>query len=263
MIYPIHPVADIFPMLSELELKELSDDIKENGLNDPIVIYEGTILDGRNRIRACEMACVEPRFRQYEGSNPAQFIVSTNLHRRQLTTGQKAVVAMGLESYFTEEARKRMLSTLKHGEEKPAPELIPERVRSDARDQAAALVGISGKTVSDAKRVERESPERFEKIKDGTLTVSRALGEARQEHLSKKTEAPKADDDSEEGRNKRLAFNREESKRKAIEAGEIKSSIKTKLKKLLAMLSEEDRALFIADTMAWLESQKESSGGNR
>ena len=57
---PIHPQADIFPLLPEDEMQELAADIKENGLNIPIAIgdYEGKphIIDGRNRREACKIA---------------------------------------------------------------------------------------------------------------------------------------------------------------------------------------------------------------
>jgi hypothetical protein len=51
----LHPLANEFPLMDEAELKELADDIKKNGLIDPIAIYENKILDGRNRYKAANM----------------------------------------------------------------------------------------------------------------------------------------------------------------------------------------------------------------
>jgi ParB-like nuclease domain len=53
----VHPAADLFPLLSEAELKELADDIKKNGLQSPIVLCRSEddkryLLDGRNRLDA-------------------------------------------------------------------------------------------------------------------------------------------------------------------------------------------------------------------
>lgn len=89
-----HPVAALFPMLADDELADLAADIAERGLLQPIVLdADGRILDGRNRLAACEMASIEPRFETYDGEDPAGYALAVNLSRRHLTTGQKAVVA--------------------------------------------------------------------------------------------------------------------------------------------------------------------------
>ena len=45
-----HPIADLFPMLSDDELQELADDIAANGLNNPVVLLDRKIIDGRNKV---------------------------------------------------------------------------------------------------------------------------------------------------------------------------------------------------------------------
>src|SRR4051812_41618555 len=88
----IHPLAALFPMMTDEELAELADDIKENGLIHPIVLdSDGVLIDGRNRLRACEIAEVAPTFTALNGHDAAAFIVSANLERRNLTKGQQAV----------------------------------------------------------------------------------------------------------------------------------------------------------------------------
>ena len=57
----IHEFANIFPMLGDEELKELCADIEKNGLAEPITVYEGKILDGRNRWTACTRLGIEPK----------------------------------------------------------------------------------------------------------------------------------------------------------------------------------------------------------
>lgn len=87
-----HPYADRFPMLGAEELDRLSADIAENGLQNPIVLdTDGRILDGRNRWAACEIANVTPTTVLYEGDDLAAFVLSQNVSRRHLTTGQQAM----------------------------------------------------------------------------------------------------------------------------------------------------------------------------
>lgn len=89
-----HPVADLFPMLADDELQELVDDIKRRGLIQPIVLDpQGRVLDGRNRLAACELAGVEPAFETYEGDDPDGYALAVNIARRHLTTGARAIIA--------------------------------------------------------------------------------------------------------------------------------------------------------------------------
>src|SRR5262245_57667104 len=91
----VHPVADLFPMLAEDELADLAADIKERGLLHPIVLDgDGRILDGRNRLLACEMAGMTPLFVTYEGDDPDGYAWSVNVRRRSHTKGQMAIMAV-------------------------------------------------------------------------------------------------------------------------------------------------------------------------
>ena len=78
-MYEFHPPAALFPMLEEEDLKALAEDIKAKGLTEPITLYEGKVLDGRNRYRACDLVEVKLRpdyFTQYEGDDALGFVVS-------------------------------------------------------------------------------------------------------------------------------------------------------------------------------------------
>ena len=93
-----HPLAECLPMLSDSELRELADDIKANGLRQNIMLYEGQILDGRNRYAACRIAGfpIENSITQYEGSDPIGYMISANLRRRHLEVGARAMIAAKL-----------------------------------------------------------------------------------------------------------------------------------------------------------------------
>ena len=88
-----HPLADLLPLAQDTEFDRLVADIAEHGLLNPISLYQGQILDGRNRERACEAAGVEPRYVEFEGKDPAAFVFSQNLARRHLGPSERAMVA--------------------------------------------------------------------------------------------------------------------------------------------------------------------------
>lgn len=83
--------ANFYPMLSEEALAELAADIKENGQQSPITVTaDGVLLDGRNRLKACEIAGIEPRITVYEGDDEGAFVRSSN-ERRHQSTGSRAM----------------------------------------------------------------------------------------------------------------------------------------------------------------------------
>jgi len=88
-----HPLAGIFPLMEGAEFDELVADIKAHGLREPIVLYQGLILDGRNRYRACIKTGVEPSFVpstwQVLNDDPAGYVISANIRRRHLTPEDK------------------------------------------------------------------------------------------------------------------------------------------------------------------------------
>ena len=142
MTYLVHPAAAVFPMMNDAELKELAEDIKKQGLIHPVVLnYDESILfDGRNRLRACEMAgadtgedyLVTTTLDDLPEEQVLSYIVSANIHRRHLTAGQKATLATELEPMYAEAAAKRTGGRPRKGEEKP---LANSREVSE-RDQA-------------------------------------------------------------------------------------------------------------------------------
>jgi len=79
MARPVHPVADLFPMMTNEELDDLAADIKTNGLVHPIVVdKDGFLIDGRNRARACEIAGIEPTTVLFEGDDPRAYIIASS-----------------------------------------------------------------------------------------------------------------------------------------------------------------------------------------
>jgi len=184
--FEAHPAAKLFPMMSGDAFEKLVEDIKENGLVEPVVVHEGLLLDGRNRAAACEQSGAEVRTVPWDGrgGSPVHFVISQNLHRRHLTTSQRAAIALELLPMLEEEASARKRATqFQHGEPpKPVPADLPEPRHRDAesREQAGALLSVSGRTIQKAKRVAEKAPELIEEVRAGSLTVDAADRQVRQ-----------------------------------------------------------------------------------
>jgi hypothetical protein len=82
-----HPLSKLFPPISEEDFNDLAADIKLHGLHQPIVRYQGQILDGNNRYRACELLKIAPEFAaDFTGDYAAarNYVISANIRRRHL-----------------------------------------------------------------------------------------------------------------------------------------------------------------------------------
>jgi hypothetical protein len=91
-LLPFHPLADLFPLMEAREFDELVGDIERRGLQFEITIFDGAIIDGRNRARACAKAGIEPRYMDFAGTEEEvpRFIISANIHRRHLKPEQRS-----------------------------------------------------------------------------------------------------------------------------------------------------------------------------
>jgi len=161
-----HPVTAIFPEMAEDEYHALVEDIRENGLREPIWTYRGQIIDGRNRWRACSEVGIEPRTVEYTGDEGSlvSVVVSLNLHRRHLTESQRAVIAA-------------KLANMPAGRPGRNSANLPSFATSQA--EAAEALNVSPRTLRYVKAIEERAPELIERIARGEMTVNRALTEAK------------------------------------------------------------------------------------
>ena len=79
--------------MSDEDFAALKDDIEVNGQREPVMIFEGMVLDGWHRYRACLDLGLKPQqFTFPEGDDPVAFVKGANLHRRHLTESQRAMI---------------------------------------------------------------------------------------------------------------------------------------------------------------------------
>jgi ParB-like chromosome segregation protein Spo0J len=154
-----HPIADLFPLMTEEELEVLAADIKANGLGISIVLYQGKVLDGRNRYLACLKADVEPTFAEYTGNDPLAHSLSLNLQRRHLTTAQRAAVAADV-------------ANLRSGQR--ADYAAASNEAPVSQSEAAELLNVSRSAVQRAATVRTADAELHEKVKAGEVTLQDA-----------------------------------------------------------------------------------------
>ncbi len=170
----VHEAANIFPRLSMDDLAELADDIEANGLHDPIELLDGKIIDGRNREIACRIAGVEPEYIDVKITDPVAYVMSKNLHRRHLTTGQRAMVAAKMKELYATQAKERQRLSAGRGKKKVGKDCHTNRGK--ARDQAGKALNVSGVSVDKAAKVlAKGNPELVKAVTSGEVSLEKAV----------------------------------------------------------------------------------------
>jgi len=183
----------LFPMMSEEELQSLAEDIKANGLLHRIIIdNENQIVDGRNRLAACKLANVEPRFEQLNGQDSRGVIVSANLNRRNLSARQRTMAYAFI--YREPERLKRRSSAAEHQDvtksglsearkvlrTSPAlgkEVLLGQRTLDQAYEQVQRQERESEQRKSELARLHKEAPNLAAKVEEGKLKLEEATAQ--------------------------------------------------------------------------------------
>lgn len=186
-----HPAACIFPMLPDEELQELANDIREHGQHEAIVLYDGMVLDGRNRWLACKFANVEPKTRTFLGTpqEALAYVWSTNRVRRQMNSGQVAIALVKRENLDAEYAATveamRKAATARPNAGRPAKsnsvqKIVPNKDTSKLTDsKIAESAGTNRTYINKARKIVEQAPELAAKVEREEMTLSQASTELR------------------------------------------------------------------------------------
>jgi len=164
MKYERHAYSEVFGDMDDESFKALVDDIDINGLKEKIAVFEGKIMDGWHRYKACLELGLEkiPMF-EWEGSDPVGYVISRNHHRRHSTPSQRALSITELVDMSKKNGRPPKFLE-KHG-----------NIATFSLDQAAAIAEVSKRTIQDAKKTsEKGIAEVKEAVMKGEMYVSDA-----------------------------------------------------------------------------------------
>lgn len=177
-----HELSTVFVSFEDTqEFDGLLGSIKQYGLFEPILMWQGWIVDGRHRHMACLKADVKPTYEYLPDDMPFNVVrdrvVAANLMRRHLTTGQRAMTAAAL-------------ANMKVGRnwESNRTNLSDNKSNGDA----AKSLNVSPSTVKTAKAIKRDAPDLADEVSKGNMTLNAADKERRKRKgLPEKTNAPK------------------------------------------------------------------------
>ena len=159
-----HPLVEIFPEMDAAAFAEFVADIKVNGVREPVTVHKNQIIDGRNRQLACDVLGITCPKRVYEGkeSDLLAFVLSKNLHRRQMSASQLAMVAANI-------------ANIRHGGDRKSDQAATLPLVSQAEAAKQVGGGVSERSVRDAVKVKAKAePEIIKAVEQNKLPVSAA-----------------------------------------------------------------------------------------
>jgi len=164
-----HEYAMLLPGMAKNPYEGLKEDISRNGLVSPIVTLDGKILDGRHRYKACDELGIEPRFEEFSGGGALEYVISTNIHRRSLSEGQRSMVAAG---YWNVKHGSNRHKTFVNQEDALDSPIGESRI---TRGLAAKITGCKLRNLDRAILIlTRGGDALIEEVKSSRLTLSRA-----------------------------------------------------------------------------------------
>lgn len=169
-------LATVFPPLDTTEYQMLEDSIIKEGCTDPLIVWDGTIVDGHNRYRICREHeipfAIEER--SFDNENDAlMWMLTRQLGRRNLTSYHKGELALKYEPMIAEAAEKRMLAGVKIDPMSNLTEGTP-RERT-TRHKLAEISNVSDGSMRKIKAIaERGDEETKEKLRRGDISIHKA-----------------------------------------------------------------------------------------
>jgi hypothetical protein len=175
--YPVHPVASMFPLLAGTSYEELKKSIEQHGQQEPIVLRNRVLIDGRSRLKVLLDLARQPVFREYDSPLAAEeFILIQNLYRRHLTDDQRIMIA-AQAMYWRENqaalARQQSEGGKKHGRGRPKLTAIsPQANRQPTvTEMIAATAQGTDYQARQAVAAIKYAPELVEKVKRGQIKL--------------------------------------------------------------------------------------------
>lgn len=164
----------LIPPLADEEYSQLESNLKTEGCRDPLVTWEGIIVDGHNRFEICtrngiSFEKISKRFA--DRSEAVEWIIRNQFGRRNLSAYQRTMLALKLEAAISERAEHRM---------KSGKQLDPKQnsAQGQTRDELAKLAGVSHDTVDKVKKIERlGTPDLKAKLAKGEISINKASQE--------------------------------------------------------------------------------------
>ncbi len=174
------------PELQESEFKQLEENIVQYGCREPLVVWNGFIVDGHNRYVICIKHNIPYQIKEehFESEQDAiMFVIKNQLGRRNISAYQRAVLALEFEDMFTEKAKENL--KLSEGRGKKGSQISDKVI--DTKREVAKLANLSHDTIMKVKKIQNSlTHERREQLENKEKSINEIYKEIKQQESSER-----------------------------------------------------------------------------
>lgn len=158
------------------EQRWLEESIKKEGCTDPLITWNGTVIDGHNRFKICTRLGIPFSYSEKDDLPDRDavkaWIIERQLARRNLTKYQKSKLALAYEPILKEQAKEKQIQA---GREK-LPQKSSEAPKDrETRNKVAEIAGVSHDTIAKVKKIEDAADDDLkEQLEEGKISINKA-----------------------------------------------------------------------------------------
>jgi DNA modification methylase len=175
----LQELESLIPPLSNEEFKQLERNILEEGIREPLITWNGILIDGHNRYRIAQEHDMnyETLEKEFENINRVkEWMINNQFGRRNLSNYQRSVLALQLEDVFREKAKENQ------GNRNDIKQISAESKPIETRQEIAKVANVSHDTIAKVKKIEANAtPEVKARLNTGTMSINEAYKEIKKE----------------------------------------------------------------------------------
>jgi N6-adenosine-specific RNA methylase IME4 len=179
----LQELESLIPPLSNEEFKQLERNILEEGIREPLITWNGILIDGHNRYRIAQEHDMnyETLEKEFENINRVkEWMIHNQFGRRNLSNYQRSVLALQLEDVFKEKAKESKSEKVSHFRQ--TGEVLPILAKPDTRKEISKVANVSHGTLDKVKVIQANAtPEVKERLNTGTMSINEAYKEIKKE----------------------------------------------------------------------------------
>ena len=163
---------NLIPPLTDEEFAQLESNILRDGIREPLVIWNGTLLDGHNRFKIAQKHALDFRTTELsfaDRNDAIIWIIKNQFGRRNLSAYDRSVLALKLKPAIAAKAKARQVE---------AGGAIPQKSAKppiETRQELATVAGVSHDTIAKVEKINAEAPpEIIAALRAGSLSIHAA-----------------------------------------------------------------------------------------